>query len=238
MKWLSNASIDELGNSLIRNYMGERVNNETAVDIEGFVTKYLKLPIIYHSFAEDDMSKLGFISDGKTPLNVFSDKRKQKMVFPKGTVVIERYLCGERELGRRRFTIAHEAAHYIVDKSLAASSFHREFDNERIYTANDLREAFNVQETNIDRLAGALLMPEIMVRNYLAQNKREYGIAIYDNSFIRPEDNLFLQRMASDMGASVTALLIQIKQLGLYIKKSMDEYLAELGLGKELIHSE
>ncbi len=91
MKWLSNASIDELGNSLIRNYMGERVNNETAVDIEGFVTQYLKLPIIYHSFAEDDMSKLGFISDGKTPLNVFSDKRKQKIVFPKGTIVIERY---------------------------------------------------------------------------------------------------------------------------------------------------
>ena len=65
MKWLSNASIDELGNGLIKNYLGKRASELLFVDIDKFVTEYLKLPIIYARFAENDMSKLGFISDGK-----------------------------------------------------------------------------------------------------------------------------------------------------------------------------
>lgn len=233
MTWLSNASIDELGNSLIKNYMGDHAHNNFTVDIEGFVTEYLKLPILYHRFAEDDMSKLGFISDGKTPLNIFSGRQKKKQIFAKGTIVIEKFLCSEKEIGRRRFTIAHEAAHYIADKSLAVASFHREFDNEQTYTPDDLKAIFNIKETNVDRLAGALLMPEFMVRNYLTYNKRDYGINVYNNSFIRPEDNLFLHKMASDMCTSFTALQIRITQLGLYVKKPMNEYLAELGFGKE-----
>lgn len=235
MNWLSNSSIDELGNSLIRNYMGKQADNNYAVDIEGFTSEYLKLPVIYCQFAEDDMSKLGFISDGKTPLSVFDENRQRQIVFPKGTVVIEKYLNQNKELGRCRFTIAHEAAHYAVDKSLSVANFHREYDCEKEHSPKELKEIFNVKETNVDRLAGALLMPEFMVKNYLRQHNREYGINIYDNSFIRPEDNLFLQSMAVDMGASVTALQIRIKQLGLYVKRSMNEYLSELGLGKEMM---
>lgn len=57
-----------------------------------------------------------------------------KKNFSKGTIVIERYLCTERKTGRRRFTIAHEAAHYVADESLAVAGFRREFDNEKSYT--------------------------------------------------------------------------------------------------------
>lgn len=145
MKWLSNASADELGNSLIRSYMGKRADKSVAVDIEGFANEYLKLPVVYHSFAENDMTKLGFISDGITPLNIFSDKGRQSIVFPKGTIVIEEYLCREQEYGRRRFTIAHETAHYVIDKSLAAASFHREFDCEKEYSAADFKEMFSME---------------------------------------------------------------------------------------------
>ena len=70
MKWLSNASIDELGNGLVKNYTDISKSKGFSVDIVGFVTKYLKLPIIYHRFAEDDISKLGFISDGKLNIAV------------------------------------------------------------------------------------------------------------------------------------------------------------------------
>lgn len=83
MKWLSNASIDELGNGLVKNYTDISKSKGFSVDIVGFVTKYLKLPIVYHRFAEDDMSKLGFISDGKTPLLIFSAGKKQKKYFQK-----------------------------------------------------------------------------------------------------------------------------------------------------------
>lgn len=235
MKWLSNASIDELCNNLIRNFIGKQAEKTFFVDIEKFVTNFLKLPVLYRRFAEDDISKLGFISDGKTQLTIFFEQQKQKQVFPKGTIIIEECLCNEREIGRCRFTIAHEAAHYIVDKSLATASFHREFDNEQVYTSNDLKALFNINETNIDRLAGSLLMPEFMMKNYLLHNNRQEGITVYDNNFIRPEDNLFLHRMATDMGVSFTALQIRITQLGLYVKKPLDEYIAEIGLGKEMV---
>ena len=233
MKWLTSASIDELENTLIKDYMKKQANNNFKVDIEGFVTEYLKLPILYHTIAEKDFSKLGFISDGKTPLTICCNGKKQTRIYPKGTIVIEKCLCGKNETGRRRFTIAHEAAHYIVDKSLVTASFHREFDCERSYTADELKCLFNINETNVDRLAGALLLPSFMVRNYLNKNKRSNGIAVYDDRFIRPEDTYFLQKMAADMGSSLTALQIRIKHLGLYISKPMNEYIAELGFGKD-----
>ena len=58
MKWLSNASIDELGNGLVKNYTDISKKKGFSVDIVGFVTKYLKLPIVYQRFAEDDMLSL------------------------------------------------------------------------------------------------------------------------------------------------------------------------------------
>ena len=42
MKWMSNTSIDELGNSLMRKYMGRKAKSLMSVDLEGFVRDYLK----------------------------------------------------------------------------------------------------------------------------------------------------------------------------------------------------
>ena len=83
MKWLTSASIDELGNTLIKDYMKKQASNSLKVDIEGFVIEYLKLPILYHTIAEKDLTKLGFISDGKTPLTIFSNGKKQTKIIPK-----------------------------------------------------------------------------------------------------------------------------------------------------------
>ena len=51
MKWLSNASVDELADTLIRNYMGDQADKSFIVDIDGFVVDYLKLPLVYQAFA-------------------------------------------------------------------------------------------------------------------------------------------------------------------------------------------
>ena len=88
-------------------------------DIEGFITDFLKLPILYEAFAEDDPSKIGFLSDGITPLIVYRAGKKTPVVFPKDTIVIERFLQRSDESGRRRFTLAHEAAHFILNRHVA-----------------------------------------------------------------------------------------------------------------------
>lgn len=159
MRIFSYDEIDELGEGLIRQYLGADAERTCCVDIEGFATEYLKLPLLYRSFAEQDTDKIGFIADGITPLRIHEDGTSCLCVFPKGTIVIERSLRRENESGRRRFTISHECAHYLMDKTIPAAAFHREFDGERDYTPEDFRNLFSFHETLIDRMGAALLMP-------------------------------------------------------------------------------
>ena len=58
--------IDELGDGLMRSYLGDKAGSVLRADIEGFTENYLRLPVEYHSFAGNDLDKLGFISDGVT----------------------------------------------------------------------------------------------------------------------------------------------------------------------------
>ena len=109
--------LDALGEGLAKKYTGNTHRwNSSCFDIGGFITDFLKLPILYEAFAEDDPSKIGFLSDGITPLIVYRAGKKTPVVFPKDTIVIERFLQRSDESGRRRFTLAHEAAHFILNR--------------------------------------------------------------------------------------------------------------------------
>ena len=70
MRIFSYEELDELGEGMIRQYLGKEAERTCCVDIEGFVTDFLKLPLLYRNFAEEDSDKIGFIADGVTPLRV------------------------------------------------------------------------------------------------------------------------------------------------------------------------
>lgn len=93
MRIFSYEELDELGEGLIRQYLGKEAERTCCVDIEGFVTDFLKLPLLYRSFAEEDSDKIGFIADGVTPLRVCENGAVVRRVYPGGTIVIER-ACG------------------------------------------------------------------------------------------------------------------------------------------------
>ena len=150
MRIFSYEELDELGEGLIRQYLGKEAERTCCVDIEGFVTDFLKLPLLYRSFAEEDSDKIGFIADGVTPLRVYEGGTVVRRVYPRGTIVIERCLRQEHESGRRRFTISHECAHYIMDRAVPSAAFHREFDGERAYTQEDFKNLFSFRETQGD----------------------------------------------------------------------------------------
>ena len=59
MRIFSYEELDELGEGLIRQYLGKEAERTCCVDIEGFVTDFLKLPLLYRSFAEEDSDKIG-----------------------------------------------------------------------------------------------------------------------------------------------------------------------------------
>lgn len=228
--------IEELAEGLIRQFLGQRRSIPQRVDIEGFLTGFLKLPLKYRSFAEEDYNRIGFISDGITPLRVMEGHRPIREIFPKGTVVLEKYLLNRGEEGRRRFTVAHEAGHYIMDRTVAMASFHREYDREQVYSPSEYRELLNFREARVDRLAAALLMPCFMVRAVLEHFNVSSLIPIYGSNLLRMEDKLLVQKMAAAMGVSYTAFLIRLKELHLLARHDVSEYIVcEIGLGNEAV---
>ena len=233
MRLFSYDEIDELGEGLIREYLGIEANTSFCVDIEGFVTDFLGLPLIYRTIAEKDSDKIGFIADGITPLRVHENGSLVSRVFDKGTIVIEKCLRQEKESGRRRFTISHEGAHYVMDRAIPRASFHREYDNERSYTPQDLKYLFSFEEAQIDRMGAALLMPRFIVFNVAQKHGASDGIPLYGDSILRAEDKLLIREMADTMGVSFSAFLIRLRELGLLKNHSLSEYITEeMGLGK------
>lgn len=233
MAMLTYEEIDELGDGLIRQYLSADADNCFCVDIEGFVTDFLSLPILYRTIAEKDSDKIGFISDGLTPILVFENKVVVSKIYPKGTIVIEKCLRRESESGKRRFTIAHEGGHLVVERTLPRARFHREFDNKRRYTASDYKDLFNFKETLIDRMGAALLMPRFMVYNVVKTYNAENGIPIFGDSVLRAEDKLLIHDMANTMGASYTAFYIRLRELGLLRRHDLSEFIYhDMGLGQ------
>lgn len=227
-----NNETEELAEGMIRHFLGKQRETPLFVDIDGFLRRYLRLPVEYHTFAERDTDKIGFLSDGITPLRIVENNRVVQRVFPKGTVVLEQYLLSKREDGRRRFTLAHEAGHYIMDRTIAAASFHREYDNERSYSPQELRELLSFREAQVDRLGAALLMPRFMVQNVVGRFAGTEAVTIYGDNLLRIEDKLLVQRMADTMGVSYTAFLIRLKELNLLERRDVSEFITkEIGLG-------
>ena len=64
-RFISNEEMECLCEAMIKDFFkSKHYTNSLCVDIEAFVTEYLKLPIVYDSFAESDPGRIGYLSDG------------------------------------------------------------------------------------------------------------------------------------------------------------------------------
>ena len=124
--------IEKLCEAAIRDFFKRKhYTNSRCVDIEGFVTEYLGLPIVYEKIREDDPGRQGFLSDGERPLWVLKSGKRMQVLFPANVIVLDDSLLRPNEIGRKRFTMAHEAGHFILNQHVPAqthASFHSEFD--------------------------------------------------------------------------------------------------------------
>lgn len=163
-KFTTYSEIENLCEAMIKDFMKRKhYTNAHCVDIEAFVTEYLGIPIIYETFAEPDPGRIGFLSDGIRPLWVVRGNEKKQVLFPKNTVVLEKYLQTQTEIGRKRFTITHEGAHFVLSEHIPAqtdayAAFHSEFDTEMVYSPEMLREMLSINESFGNRAAACLLM--------------------------------------------------------------------------------
>lgn len=225
---VTNAELEELGESLIFKFYGNTKPPPLCIDIEGFVKNFLKASIVYVSIAEEDRDKLGFTSDGEYPLTVWENGLKKKVVYPKGTVVIDSYLLREDEQSRRRFTVSHEGAHIIMPQiSLTPLEpcFKRYHDNERAYNAKELKERMTLGEAQTDTLASVFLMPRTNINRVMEKYADGSQIPLYGRCVFRKRDKIALQQMADSMRVSYTSLVIRLRSLKLLEYHDLDEYI-------------
>ncbi|MDD3416979.1 MAG: ImmA/IrrE family metallo-endopeptidase [Lachnospiraceae bacterium] len=232
--------IDEIGAGLIQVYKDKHSSKVvTYIDIEHFITDFLGLKIEFASFAEDDYGKIGFTSDGETELMINQNGRVLPFSFPKNTIVIEKFLLSEKEYGRRRFTMAHEAAHHILAKlqaEPAKACFHNEYDNERAYTKEELSQIFSSNEWQADAMAASLLMPRFLVEGALVKYAGTDSIKLYGESTLSAKDKAAIKKMARALGVSISALRIRLEHLNMIEKLDMKEFIhAKLFKGGEFI---
>ena len=222
---ISNRELDELGDGLVRHYLAHSGMQATArcIDIEG-LANFLGLTVTYETFAEKDFDKIGFLSDGKTPLLVRRNGRVVSFLFPLGTIVLDVSLHADKESGRCRFTIAHEIAHFMIDQHRPAAQYHRTFDAEKKYSVAEMNELFNIVENQADRLAAAILMPRFTVDRALDDFYKGKRIPVYGQNIIAPKEDKAISRMAAQIGVSYSAMLIRLRQFGLLDYHPVDEY--------------
>lgn len=226
---VTTTEIEEVGQSLIRSYIGDREPPPKCIDMEGFIEDYLHLPIVYAGIAEKDRDKLGFVSDGKYPLRVYEHGREISIIYPAGTIVIDCFLLHTDRSGQRRFALAHEAAHVVFERmspTAAGPCFNRYFDKEHEYNVDELREHFNLCEMQTDRLASVLLMPRFLVERTICDFRSGGCVRLYGDNVMSREDKLSVQKMADCLGVSFSALRIRLRELGLIDYRDMSEYFA------------
>lgn len=220
--------LDALGEGLSKDYINRTHRwNARCFDIEGFITDYLGMNIVYESFAEEDRSKIGFLANGVDPLLIYRNGVAASIVFPKDTIVIERFLLNPEESSRRRFTLAHEAAHKIMEKHVPkpVACFHSDYDAEANYTEDDLRRIFSLNENLTNRLGAAIIMPGFLIAKALKKYNNAQKLRCYDGGVLAPEDKINAQRMADSLGVSYSAFLNRLKELSLLDVRPLSEYI-------------
>ena len=235
INYISRAEADELCDGLIQQYIGNSSQIPAAINIDSFVRDFLRCTVIYESIAEKDQDRIGFTGDGKRPLRVLKNGKVKEIVYPRNTIVLDKYLLNPNEGNHRRFVLGHEAGHIIAGRINPESPacFHHFNDRERtVYTLDDMKERYSMNEWQANVIAAALLMPRFVMINTLKRFNGGRRLPVYGENIFHPREKAILNKMANALQVSHTALVIRLRDLGMLNRHDVSEYIQkELRLG-------
>ena len=105
-------------------------------------------------------------------------------------------------------------------------------DSERSYSKEELAQMFASVEWQADTMGASLLMPRRIIENALAKYNQSNPIKVYGDNTITSKDKAVIRRMAAYIGVSYTALVIRLRDMGLFEYHNILEYISnELNLG-------
>lgn len=233
----SYSELDDLAEELVKDYMDKKKESRVlCVDIEGFITEYMKMSLVYENIAEENPNRIGFLANGIKPLFVNRNGCREKVVFSPDTIVLDRYLLHEERSGQNRFTMAHECGHKIMGLHIPKQQeacFHTLFDENEDYVDAEVRQMFSLYESYANRMGAALLMPRFLLERVLKKYTKSKKIIIYGNSLFSYADKLVMSKMADCMGVSYSAFINRLHDLDLFEEHDAKEFIKnELHLGE------
>lgn len=228
----TNDEIDEIGEGLIRKYQYSAFVRGEPTDIKRFIIENLGYQIIYDRIAEREAGKMAFLSDGRSTLWVWRNGIRAKVVPPMGHIVLDEYLNQDQNTKKRRFVLAHEAGHIIMDRlgnNQVKSAFRNEFDGEQEYSVKDLAAMFSIAESMATAMGVALLMPKTLVVGHLRNLTGRKRIPLYGNSVLSGNDRKIVGETAEHFQVSFKSMFYRLRDLRLFEPRDLDEYLVKFG---------
>ena len=233
---LSKDQIDEIATMILGEYMPNTLEYPQSVDIDDIVENKLFLTLQYKTLgyggailgltAFEDVKGIPCLDDMYRPTT---------MDIPAGTVLIHSELRGHSHRARRKFTVAHEGAHWILHRSFHSPTNQRyAFRTGQPYIAcraTEIEQGHRPRKTDADwmewqadTLAAALLMPNAPFRT-LADRLIQKGRRRVLIDSVDPEYMEIIEEIADKFEVSKTAAEIRLKQFD-YIPKEQHSYVS------------
>lgn len=242
MKQFSRADIEAIAKRILKIYSSLPELSDRPIrkiDPERLATQVLQLKLDYAHLSLDGTT-LGLTSFDEVGIEVFDQADEAVFFLMDGhTILIEEALNRDCScVGRRSFTIAHEAAHQIF-KMLYPNAYGMQNKSKKpIHFYRPTSEAHSFtrirdwEEWQANTLASALLMPERIVKEGMFLFGLGEKINIL-NPLYRKEVFSRFRCLAEFLGVSQQALSIRMKHLGLLDREYLSHPTAFLDIYKE-----
>ncbi|GHU35316.1 hypothetical protein FACS1894105_03780 [Clostridia bacterium] len=214
ISYVDNDTLDKFADVVVNDFAPEYMQEPKPLDTEHFTKDYLKLNIAYARISSDRQTS-GMIAFDNGAVQVINEHTGEPELLPvsAGTVIIEPTLMKPRYLPRMRFTLMHEASHWLL---------HRQ-----AYTMDDrLGNHSKRIERQADFLASALLMPReplrLVLRDFFKLHNEPPHRLVRGNGTIDDVLAIQLPRFtATRFGVSQHAALIRLEKLDAIAGKPM-----------------
>ena len=231
---LKRDDFDVIATPVLHENMPRVLDRQNTVNIE-YLAECYGLEIENHNITEDRRI-LGLMAFHNIEVPMFdSNMQPIRKCIEEGTIVIEKSLLGGGNLARRRFTLAHELAHWLLHRTYHSSS-NQQFKLRRSYVAcrteNIDKHIFRQDMTDNEReewqansLASAILMPYVTVIWAIHEAFRASGIkwnSVYvdgRNAISEYKKREILSYVAKTYAVSMQSAEIRLEHLG-YFKKT------------------
>lgn len=230
--------LDEYAEKVIACAAPQNLHRSIPVDVDAFLEFYLGLQVEYKKLSYSNLV-LGLTAFNAGYIQVFDEATKQPLPIyvQAGTVIVDTSLLNKRNEARLRFTLMHEAAHWLMHQRAfsAENTFfiNEKYDNQYLAAKEGRIDYSRCQserndteriERQADFLASALLMPRPALRTAYRQYFRYYDqrpmrIVRGTDSWHDCHAIQLPQYIAQQFHVSKRAALIRLEKLNAIVNK-------------------